>query len=82
MYRYRHPNWLLESIAAFNIAVPAGDGSCVAGLTAVYRLYNNGQGGAPNHRYTTDLAVRAQMISQGWVPEGLGPNAVEMCSPL
>jgi len=34
-----------------------------------------------NHRYTTDLATRAQMISQGWVAEGLGPNAVEMCSP-
>jgi hypothetical protein len=51
-------------------------------LTPVYRLYNNGQGGAPNHRYTIDLTVRAQMIAQGWVPEGRGPNAVEMCSPL
>ena len=38
---------------------------CAAGLTPVYRLYNNGQGGAPNHRYTTDLTVRAQMIAQG-----------------
>ena len=59
-----------------------GDGSCAAGFTPVYRLYNNGQGGAPNHRYTTDIAVRAQMIAQGWVPEGLGPDGVEMCSPL
>jgi N-acetylneuraminic acid mutarotase len=76
------PAWTLESSDAFDIAVPAPDGSCAAGLTPVYRLYNNGQGGAPNHRYTTDLTVRAQMIAQGWVPEGLGPNAVEMCSPL
>jgi len=75
------PSWLLESGAAFYIAVPAGDGSCPAGSTPVYRLYNNGQGGAPNHRYTTDLHVRAQMIAQGWVPEGLGADAVEMCSP-
>ena len=76
------PAWTLESTDAFDIAVPAPDGSCAAGLAPVYRLYNNGQGGAPNHRYTTDLGVRAQMIAQGWVPEGLGPNAVEMCSPL
>jgi hypothetical protein len=73
--------WRLESRDAFDIAVPAADGSCAAGLTPVYRLYNNGQGGAPNHRYTTDLKVRAQMIALGWVPEGLGPDAVEMCSP-
>ena len=73
--------WTSESFDAFDIAVPAADGSCATGLTPVYRLYNNGQGGAPNHRYTTDLNVRAQMIAQGWVPEGLGPDAVEMCSP-
>ena len=76
-----NPKWLLESSAAFYIAVPGEDGSCDTGLTPVYRLYNNGQGAAPNHRYTTDFAVRAQMLAQGWVPEGLGPNAVEMCSP-
>jgi photosystem II stability/assembly factor-like uncharacterized protein len=80
--RRTDPKWLLESAAAFYVAVPSGDGSCAAGLTPVYRLYNNGQGAAPNHRYTTDFTVRAQMIAQGWVPEGLGPNAVEMCSPL
>jgi hypothetical protein len=79
--READPVWTLESSDAFDTAVPAADGSCAAGLAPVYRLYNNGQGGAPNHRYTTDLVVRAQMITQGWVPEGLGPNAVEMCSP-
>jgi photosystem II stability/assembly factor-like uncharacterized protein len=79
--RQTDPSWSLESAAAFDIAVPAGDGSCAAGLTPVYRLYNNGQGAVPNHRYTTDFTVRAQMIAQGWVPEGLGPDAVQMCSP-
>jgi len=74
--------WTLESADAFDIAVPAADGSCAAGLTPVYRLYNNSQGGAPSHRYTTDVTARTQMIGQGWVPEGLGPNVVEMCSPL
>jgi len=79
--RRADPHWLLESADAFDIAVPAADGSCAASFAPVYRLYNNGQGGAPNHRYTTDLIVRAQMIAQGWMPEGLGPDAVQMCSP-
>jgi photosystem II stability/assembly factor-like uncharacterized protein len=79
--RQADPSWFLESSAAFYVAVPAADGSCAPGLTPVYRLYNNGQGAAPNHRYTTDFTVRAQMIAQGWVPEGFGPDAVQMCSP-
>jgi hypothetical protein len=48
----------------------------------IYRLYNNGPGGAPNHRYTTSDAIRAQMIAQGWIPEGYGPLGVIMCSPV
>ena len=75
------PRWTLESVDVFDIAVPSADGSCATGLVAVYRLYNDGHGGAPNHRYTIDRAVRAQMIAQGWVPEGLGPDAVQMCAP-
>jgi photosystem II stability/assembly factor-like uncharacterized protein len=75
-------NWELESASAFAIALPDADGVCAAGLIPVYRLYNLNQGGVPNHRYTTDPAVRAQMMAQGWVAEGLGPNAVEMCSPM
>ena len=64
-------------------ATPAtlADGSCPDNTLAVYRLYNNGQGGAPNHRYTTDVTIRMQMIAQGWIPEGYGPLGVIMCSP-
>src|SRR5678815_5933067 len=47
---HTNPNWLLESGAVFYIVLPTRDGLCAAGLTPVYRLYNNGQGGAPNHR--------------------------------
>lgn len=79
--RRTDPAWMLETAAAFYVPVPAGDGSCAEGFTPVYRLYNNGQGGAPNHRYTTDASARAQMIEQGWIPEGLGASGVEMCSP-
>ena len=79
--RQADPAWTFESADAFDIGVPASDGSCAAGFAPVYRLYNNGRGGAPNHRYTIDLTVRVQMVGQGWVPEGLGPDGVEMCSP-
>jgi hypothetical protein len=41
----------------------------------------NGMGGAPNHRFTTDPAVREQMLSNGWVPEGSGSMGVAFCSP-
>ena len=56
-------------------------GACPPGTVPVYRMYNNGQTGAPNHRYTTDLAVRAQMLAQGWIPEGAGDVGVIMCAP-
>ena len=75
-----NPNWTFEG-EVFPIGVPDGAGNCAAGTTPVYRLYNQGHGGAPNHRYTTDLDVRAQMLAQGWIPEGLGAVGVVMCAP-
>ena len=76
-----NPDWLFEA-EVFNVA-PASiaDGSCPGNTLPVYRLYNNGQGAAPNHRYTTNASVRLQMIAQGWIPEGYGPVGVIMCSP-
>ena len=74
-----NPNWQLEG-AVFNTPLPANDGTCPAGSIPIYRLFNNGMGGAPNHRFTTDLGVRAQMISAGWAPEGFGIG-VTFCSP-
>ena len=76
----RSGTWQYED-RVFNMAVPDGAGTCPAGTVPVYRLYNQGMGGAPNHRYTTSLATRAAMMGIGWVPEGYGPDAVEMCSP-
>jgi len=74
-------DWSLEGLV-FSIPVPQLNGACMAGTVPVYRLYNDGQGGAPNHRYTTDLVVRAQMIGKGWIPEGYGDIGVIMCSPI
>ena len=75
-----NPDWQFEG-PVFNIPVPDLAGACPAGTVPVYRLYNNGQGAAPNHRYTTDFGVRAQMIANGWIPEGYGPVGVIMCAP-
>jgi hypothetical protein len=72
--------WLLEG-DVLSAPVPDQTGNCPAGTQPVYRLYNNGEGAAPNHRYTTSLATRAQMIANGWVPEGYGPVGVIMCAP-
>jgi len=74
------PDWQLEG-PVFNIPLPANDGSCAGGTIPVYRLYNNGIGGAPNHRFTTDANLRLQMIGLGWTPEGTGVG-VGFCSPL
>ena len=51
--------------------MPVG-GACAAGLVPVYRMYNNGQTGAPNHEFTTDLArYQALTATQGWSAEGV-----------
>lgn len=55
--------------------IPAGEDN----WKAVYRLWN-GKASA-NHRYTNLPYVRADMIVEGWVPEGYGPLGVAFCSP-
>ena len=78
----QNPNWSFEG-ETFIVEVPddGGYGFCPPGTAPVYRLYNNGQGGAPNHRYTTRLAVRSQMLAIGYVAEGKGPLGIVMCAP-
>jgi hypothetical protein len=72
------PDWALEDDKLFNTMLPDATGACPAGTTPVYRLYNDGKGSAPNHRFITSLAERQSMISQNWTPEGNGIG-VGMC---
>ena len=74
------PDWKLEDDKLFNVMLPDAGGVCPAGTLPVYRLYNNGMGGAPNHRFVTSLAERQIMIGKGYVPEGNGIG-VGMCAP-
>jgi hypothetical protein len=75
-----NPNWQFESIA-FYIQLADANGNCSAGTIPLYRLYNNGMGGAPNHRYTTSLVVFNQMAAAGWTFEGNGNTKVFACVP-
>ena len=79
-----NPSWLFESIA-FYIQIPTGygtgNGFCPQGTDALYRLYNNGVGGAPNHRYTTNPGILDMMLAQGWAFEGEANTKVFACVP-
>jgi hypothetical protein len=74
-------DWQFEAFA-FHIALPDAAGNCPTATGPVYRLYNNAQGGAPNHRFTTDLGLRNEFVTnRGFTAEGYGPLGVGFCSP-
>ena len=65
-----NPNWIYEKIAFFTYMPTAGD--CGPAGIEVYRMYNNGMTGAPNHRFTTSLAIYNDFTTnRGWAPEGV-----------
>jgi hypothetical protein len=74
------PDWRLEDDNLFDAMLPDATGACPAGTIPVYRMYNQGMGGAPNHRFVTSLTERQKMIDQGFVAEGAGIG-VGMCVP-
>jgi hypothetical protein len=71
--------WELEG-PVFSAPLPASDGTCPEGTIPVYRLYNDGMGGAPNQRLITDANEFAQALTAGWIPEGEGIG-VGLCPP-
>ena len=62
-------HWQFEG-APFWATEPSQD-VCPPTTNPLYRAYNNGKGGTPNHRYSTDIAIIASMVAQGWVSEGV-----------
>jgi YVTN family beta-propeller protein len=73
--------WQLEADNVYYIILADANGNCPDGTSPLYRMYNNGMGGAPNHRFTVDRATRDMMVAQGWVGEGQGPDVVYGCVP-
>ena len=77
--RYASSFWMLESDNVFQVNLPdKTTGTCAAGTIPVYRLWN--QRTDSNHRYTTSLAIKAQMLAAGFTAEGYGPDGVAMCA--
>ncbi len=75
-----YPTFTLETSNAFYIPPPdMTTGVCAAGTIPVYRLYNNRPD--TDHRFITDPAIRTQMVAQGYIAEGYGPDKVIMCAP-
>ena len=66
--------WTFEANAFY---IAANVAQCPASTRPVFRLYNDGMGGEPNHRYTTSWPVINAMQLRGWVLEG-----VAFCAPL
>jgi hypothetical protein len=72
--------WEYEGIA-FYVQLPDANGNCPAGTVILYRLYNNGLGGAPNHRFTISVATFNAMKAAGWQFEGNGLTGAYACVP-
>jgi uncharacterized delta-60 repeat protein len=64
-------HWIFEG-QVFGIDLPSYWGYCPAGQIPLYRMYNNGQGGVPNHRYLIDQEAADALFNDGWVFEGSG----------
>jgi hypothetical protein len=67
--------WKLEG-PVFDLPLPEDNGTCPGSSFPVYRMYNDGMGGAPHHRFTTNLTVLGPMRAAGWIYEGIA-----FCSP-
>ncbi len=75
-----NPDWQFEGIA-FYLQLTDAKGSCPANTAPLYRLYNNGMQGVPNHRYTASTTTVDQMHAKGWGSEGNGPGVIFACLP-
>ncbi|HUP90472.1 MAG TPA: hypothetical protein VM100_14030 [Longimicrobiales bacterium] len=73
-----NPSFVLEDPAFMQMVLPNA-GVCPANTVPIYRVFDNRIDA--NHRYMTDIAVRNQMVTTGWIAEGDGPNMVTMCAP-
>ena len=70
--------WGLEASEVFQMDLPdAVTGACPAGGVPIYRTFNRRKD--VNHRYTTSIVIRDQMVAKGGIAEGYGPNAVTLC---
>lgn len=60
-------DWIYEGVVGHVVTYGFCDGS----VAPLFRLYNNGRGGAPSHRYTTLRYQRDYYVGAGWTDEGV-----------
>lgn len=72
--------WQFEEVSYY-VEPPDAQGNCRSGTVPLYRSYNNGMGGAPNHHVTGDRAKRDALVGSGWIAEGSGPDVIAACGP-
>jgi hypothetical protein len=65
------PDWSFEDPELFDADLANAQDVCPAGQYPVYRVFNNGIGGAPNHRFTNSPDVVQQMVAKGYAAEGV-----------
>lgn len=75
-----NPIWTFEGFA-FGWKLPESSGGCASETRPIYRLFNQGLGGAPNHRYTESMTTLDTMLYSGWTFEGDGRTRVFACVP-
>lgn len=73
-------SWQYEGLV-FSLFPLTPSAMCSPGFAPLYRLYNNGISGAPNHRYTTKLSILNQQVSLGWSFEGDPVTKASSCVP-
>ena len=64
------PDWTFEDPELFDADVGNAAGTCPIGEYPVFRVFNNGMGGAPNHRFTNSPEVVQRMVAKGYASEG------------
>ena len=75
----KFPDLEYEAPNVFYVGLPnVATGACPVNTLPVYRVWNNRADS--NHRYTTSIAIRDQMVAKGGIAEGYGPNNVIMCA--
>jgi hypothetical protein len=76
------PNWHYEKIA-FGLSTPdPATRACPPDARPLYRAWNRNSGGAPNHRYNSDLwSMVLSVLRQGWILEGEEETSVFACVP-
>jgi hypothetical protein len=72
--------WTYEGLV-FALQTPSPAGACPAAARPLFRSYNNGMTGAPNHRFVVDDAERLAQDAAGWTAEGSGTPPVFACVP-